>query len=176
LRILGIDPGSLVTGWGLLDGGPVLIDCGVIRLQRARSFPARLSLLHDELVRLVDRHRPTTAAVESPYHGSSARSALQLAHARGVILAVLAGAGVEVAEYTPATVKKSVTGNGRAEKDQVRRMVARLLDDRVAGHPDDLTDALAVALCHEAARKLSEAVQRSTRRDSRRPGRVLGRR
>jgi crossover junction endodeoxyribonuclease RuvC len=151
-RILGVDPGSLVTGWGLIGGfpsRPEWIDAGVIRLGSAPDGLAhRLSRLQDELTALVERLRPTCAAVESPYHGVNPRSSFQLAQARGVVLAVLAGAGVAVTEYTPATVKKSVTGNGRASKAQVRVMVAHLLGPQARAGSDDLTDALAVAVCH----------------------------
>ena len=102
--------------------------------------------------------------MESPFAGVNVRSALQLAHARGVILAALASAGLSVAEYTPATVKKSVTGNGRAEKTQVAGMVYRLLRVEVTRQAHDVTDALAVALCHLSSRGMAEAVRRSTGR------------
>ncbi len=151
LRILGVDPGSLVTGWGLVEGSahqPRVHSSGVIRLGGRRAFADRLADLRRELAEVVDAHAPTAAAVEAPFHGKSSRSALQLAHARGVILAVLAEAGLEVAEYSPATVKKSVTGSGRADKQQVRQMTFRLLRSSDRGEPNDLTDALAVALCH----------------------------
>jgi crossover junction endodeoxyribonuclease RuvC len=151
-----------VTGWGLVGGSPTrarLLGCDVIRLgSPGQGFGARLGRLHDEFSLLVDRLHPTCAAVESPFHGPNARSVLQLAHARGVILAVLAGAGVEVAEYTPAAVKKSVTGNGRASKAQVRAMVGRLLDPLPREGPTDLSDALAVALCHVACSGVFAAV------------------
>jgi crossover junction endodeoxyribonuclease RuvC len=151
MRILGVDPGSLRTGWGLVGGradDPELVDCGEIRLPQSHSLASRLHLLAVEFERLVGSLEPTHAAVEMPFHGSNARSALQLAHARGVLLAVLAGAGVPIAEYTPATVKKAITGNGRAEKVQVQGMVERLMRARVPAGAWDRSDALAVALCH----------------------------
>lgn len=166
-RILGIDPGSQVTGWGLLAGSaaePRLLEAGVLRLG-AGDLAKRLALLQEQLAQLVSRLRPTAAAVESPFHGASARSALQLAHARGVILAVLAAAEVEVAEYTPATVKKAVTGSGRADKRQVASMVGRLLGGPPPSGSHDLTDALALALCHLASAAHRAAVSRA--RDSR---------
>jgi len=165
-RVLGIDPGSQITGWGLLAGTavePRLIEAGLLRLG-AGDFPQRLALLQERLAELVARLRPTVAAVESPFHGASARSALQLAHARGVILAVLAGAGVEVAEYTPATVKKAVTGSGRAGKRQVAAMVGRLLHGAPPGDSHDLSDALALALCHLASAGHRSAVARARER------------
>lgn len=154
----------MITGWGLLSGRttrPVVEDCGAIRLPRRQALAPRLALLHDEMTRLVRRLRPDTAAVESPFHGKSSRAALQLAHARGVVLAALAQAGVEVAEYTPATVKQSITNNGRADKGQVRRMVASLLGGHLADAPDDLADALAVALCHLQTGAFQRAVRRA---------------
>jgi crossover junction endodeoxyribonuclease RuvC len=122
---------------------------------------SRLACLHREFERVVARLSPDAAAVESPFHGSSARSALQLAHARGVILEVLATAGVEVAEYTPAAVKKSVTGNGRAEKEQVRAMVRHLVGMQESERSHDISDAIAVALCHLTTARFRQAVERA---------------
>ncbi len=164
MRVLGVDPGSLKTGWGILAGSvsqPRLVCCGVIRLPVKLSLANRLSKLQLELQELVAEHRPGIAAVETAFHGKSSRSALQLAQARGAILACLALANIEVAEYTPATVKKSVTGSGRADKQQVRRMVARLVDPGAARFPSDATDAIAVAMCHSASAGFAAAVARS---------------
>ncbi len=165
MRILGVDPGSRITGWGLIGGTPSrarLLDGGIIRLGSSRDpLAERMLRLQRELEPLVASLKPTAAAVESPFHGKSARSALQLAHSRGVILAVLAGAGLQVAEYSPATVKKSVTGSGQADKDQVRVMVGRLLGDPAADRGHDLSDALAVALCHACSDGLRHAVERA---------------
>ena len=163
--MLGVDPGSQRTGWGVVGGSPArprVLDCGLIDLGRRLAFAERLSRLQSELEKIVRRLEPTSAAVEAPFHGASARSALQLAHARGVVLAVLAGAGVTVAEYSPATVKKSVTGSGRAGKEQVSRMVGQLLDESSVHWAHDLSDALAVALCHLSTRSFEAAVERSS--------------
>lgn len=161
--ILGIDPGSIVTGWGLVGGPPsrpAWLDAGVIRLGgERRGLPQRLWLLHRELTLLVERLQPGGAAVESPYHGANPRSTFQLAQARGVVLAVLAGAGLLVAEYTPAAVKKAVTGNGRASKEQVRTMVGHLLGRPAPETAGDLSDALAVALCHAGSRRHAELLR-----------------
>jgi crossover junction endodeoxyribonuclease RuvC len=162
----------MTTGWGLIGGTanrPELLECGVIRL-RGSDFAARLGALKTEFELLLTRLEPTSAAVEGAFHGAHARAALQLAHSRGVILATLAAAGLEVDEYSPATVKKSVTGNGRATKDQVRTMVYRLLSasDRQASR--DLSDALAVALCHVATRAFARRVPDPGRAASSRSG------
>ena len=170
MRILGVDPGSLKTGWAFVDGdtrNPSVLRSGVIRLSSRADFSVRMGLLLSEFEALVREIEPESAAVESPFHGKSSSSALQLAHARGVILAVLARQGVSVAEYSPATVKKSVTGYGRADKDQVRRMVAHIAGPEFATAPDDLTDAVAVALCHGATHGFQSAVKRSEARISR---------
>lgn len=124
---------------------------GEIRVPRQNPLSDRLHGLLREFQVLVERLGPDTAAVEAPFHGANARAALQLAHARGVILAILAGSGVSPAEYSPATVKKAVTGNGRADKVQVRDMVVRLVGDALPGRSGDVTDAIAIALCHQAA-------------------------
>jgi len=163
-RILGVDPGSLRTGWGLVVGSgsrPRLLDCGVIRLRGGEDLARRLARLQEALADLVGRLQPTSAAVESPFHGKNVRSVLHLAHARGAILATLAAAGVDVVEYAPATVKKAVTGNGAAPKEQVRGMVHRLLGVEADPGPCDLTDALALALCHAAARGPLAALARA---------------
>lgn len=149
--MLGVDPGSRRTGWGLLEARPGrarLVACNVIRLEPGRRFEERLHDLQQHFQQLVEELRPDTAAVEAPFHGVNARAALQLAHARGVLLAVLGGSGVPVVEYAPATVKKSVADNGRADKAQVQAMVGILLGLHEPLRQPDLADALAVALCH----------------------------
>ena len=169
MRVLGIDPGSLTTGWGLVCGPPAtprLLDCGEICLRTGGPLAARLARLQSELGELLQRLRPTEAAVESPFHGASARSALQLAHARGVILAVLAQSGLTVAEYTPATVKQTVAGSGRAGKPQIAAMTWRLLGQAEIAGSHDVTDALAVALCHLARQRFDSAVGRAQARSS----------
>ncbi len=169
VRVLGVDPGTFRTGWGLIGGSlacPSLLGCGVIRLPQRAPLPDRLARLKVELELLLSRLDPTAAAVEAPFHGANARAALQLAHARGVVFAVLAAAAIPVAEYAPSTIKKAVTGNGRADKAQVQSMVRRLLRlDAVPGG-FDREDALAVALCHAGAVGLAAAVL--TARGSRR--------
>ena len=170
MRVLGIDPGSLRTGWGLVTGGPSdarVVDCGVVTLGSRRPLPDRLATLYRGMEELIRRLEPSTAAVEAPFFGAGARSALQLAHARGVILAALGNAGVEVAEYSPATVKKSVTGSGRADKTQVGRMVVQLLRLSEPPAPHDLSDALAVALCHMTSVRQSVLIDAGARRSRR---------
>ena len=153
MRILGIDPGSRTTGWGVVEvEGEVrkVVACGSIVLDGRKALSLRLASLCSELTGLVAEWGPATAAVEAPFHGVNARSALQLAHARGAILSVLGEARIEVHEYAPATVKKVVSGHGRADKAGIQAMVAHWLPEvrEPVLRSADLADALAIALCH----------------------------
>jgi crossover junction endodeoxyribonuclease RuvC len=148
--ILGIDPGSLHTGYGLVEKrGSALtpVDAGRFSCPRDLDLPRRLAHLSARLGELIDRHPPDLAVLETPFHGMNARSLIVLAQARGALLAVVAGRGIEICEYSPAEVKSAVTGNGRADKDQVARMVRLLLSARGEGWASDATDALALAIC-----------------------------
>jgi len=151
--ILGIDPGSLHTGYGLIErrgSSFTVIEAGRISCPRDHPLPARLAHLVTGLQDLLARRPPDLAALETPFHGMNARSLIVLAQARGALLAVLAGRGLEIREYSPAEVKSAVTGNGRADKEQVARMVRLLLAATGAGGDawsNDATDALALALC-----------------------------
>jgi len=140
---------------------PELIACGEIRLSERLAFAKRLAGLHVGICSVVEEHAPSEAAVEAPFHGVSARSALQLAHARGVILAALGSSGVPVFEYSPATIKKSVTGNGRAEKEQVEAMVSRLIPGGGPRGRSDIADAIAAALCHLFGMGHADALRRT---------------
>jgi crossover junction endodeoxyribonuclease RuvC len=148
--ILGIDPGSLHTGFGLVErqGSKLtVIEAGRISCPRDLALPARLAHLVNGLGELLARRPPDLAALETPFHGMNARSLIVLAQARGALLSVLALRGLEIREYSPAEVKSAVTGNGRADKDQVARMVRLLLANAGDGWASDATDALALALC-----------------------------
>ena len=155
MLILGLDPGSVHTGYGLLERhGSALraVDLGRFSCPRGLALPARLAFLCERLGELLARHPPDLAVLEEPFHGMNARSLIVLAQARGALLAVLAGRGIEIREYSPAEVKSAVTGNGRADKEQVARMVRLLvrLDGLEAARralASDATDALAVAIC-----------------------------
>lgn len=150
-RILGLDPGSRFTGYGVVDRhGSRLraVDHGRIALPRGAPLPERLLRLSRELEGLVDRHAPDAAVLEALYHGVNPRSLIVLAQARGALLATLATGGVEIHEYSPAEVKTAVTGNGRADKRQVGRMVRMILGLGDAEVSTDAGDALAVAICY----------------------------
>jgi crossover junction endodeoxyribonuclease RuvC len=150
VRILGLDPGSVHTGYGLVEksGSRVRqLDCGRLSCRRGMSLPERLGFLARELDRLIDRTQPELAVLEALFHGRNTRSLIVLAQARGALLSVLARRDLEVREYSPAEVKSAITGNGRAGKEQVSRMVGLLLGVDGEKLTADATDALAVALC-----------------------------
>jgi crossover junction endodeoxyribonuclease RuvC len=150
MLILGIDPGSLHTGYGFIErNGSALtvIEAGRISSPRDLPVPARLARMVAGLEELLNRRPPDLAALETPFHGLNAHSLIVLAQARGALLAALAGRGLEIREHSPAEVKSAVTGNGRADKEQVARMVRLLLASAGTGWASDATDALAVALC-----------------------------
>jgi crossover junction endodeoxyribonuclease RuvC len=156
--VLGVDPGTSVTGYGVVDFGagnghpnPVpgrLVECGAITLARRGSLPERLEQLHQGIVELITRHHPTALALESAFYQKNVRTTLVLGHARGVVLLAAQQAGLEIHEYAPATVKKTVAGAGAARKAQVAAMVARLLRLRHPPRPADAADGVAVALTH----------------------------
>lgn len=148
--ILGVDPGSRRTGYGVIDSDGRrhrLLEKGVLSPRPHDELALRLRFIHDELGRLIERLRPHVMAVEDVFHARSARSALVLGQVRGVVLLAAAQAGLAVHSFPPATVKMQVTGQGQAEKVQVAFMVARLLE-LGAQEAGDAADALAVALCH----------------------------
>lgn len=151
MRILGIDPGSTATGFGVVErrarGNVVHVAHGTLRPPRGAALPARLHFLYVGISDAARRYAPDVVSVEDVFVAASPRSALVLGYARGAALAALAAAGLEVREYATARIKQAVTGNGRADKGQVQRMVRRLLALDGAP-PTDASDALAAALCH----------------------------
>jgi crossover junction endodeoxyribonuclease RuvC len=151
VKVFGIDPGSERTGYGCLetDGRRHrLVIYGTISAKAGDTFPVRLARIHRELSSLLATCRPDCVAIENVFHANNVRSALKLGHARGVAMLAAVEADCEVAEYTPAEVKRAVVGHGRAEKHQVQQMVKLLLTLDHAPSPHDASDALAVALCH----------------------------
>jgi crossover junction endodeoxyribonuclease RuvC len=151
LRILGIDPGSISTGYGVVDDNGrrlVVVECGVFHPAGRREFLSRLSEIHDSVSGLISRILPDEVAVENPFLSRNFKSALQLGQARAAAILPAARAGVPVFEYSPREVKMAVVGHGGAEKAQVARMVQVLLSLKSIGEPHDATDALAVAICH----------------------------
>ena len=149
---IGIDPGTAITGYGVLreesNGSLTVIDYGVIETPSRKAMPQRLVQLYQELKNIIQLHQPQSGAVEKLFFARNVRTALSVGQARGVALLALAGAGVEIAEYSPNEVKQAVAGYGGADKHQVQAMVQALLELDQIPQPDDAADALAVAICH----------------------------
>lgn len=149
LRILGVDPGSRLTGYGIIEQSGsrlAFVTCGVIRVERLKGLPQRLLAIHQGLSEVIEEYRPQGAAVEDLFTAVNPRSALKLGHARGVIILTAARYGLPVAEYSPRAVKQAVAGYGQAGKEQVQQMVRALLG--LSASPSrDAADALAVAIC-----------------------------
>src|ERR1700694_2986604 len=152
MRILGIDPGSITTGFGVIDydrGRLMLVEQGSITTSRGAELADRLCRIHDQLLAVIARTSPAAVAVETPFAGQNMKSLIQLAHARGVVLLAARSARLDVFEYAPRSVKCAVVGYGGAEKEQVAKMVRVLLPGCAAlVMSADASDALAIAICH----------------------------
>ena len=151
MRVFGIDPGSERTGYGCVetDGSRHrIVTCGAISTAAAAGFPEKLHTIHTRLQALLAECGADCVAIENLFHAVNVRSALKLGHARGVAMLAAVEAGLPVAEYTPAEIKRAVVGYGRAEKPQVQQMVKLLLGLTTVPSPHDAADALAVAICH----------------------------
>lgn len=150
--ILGVDPGTAATGYGVVarsgDGAVSLLECGVIRTGSKAPLPERLRDIYEGIIDVLDRHSPEAVAVEGVFFGKNVRSAVVLGHARGAILLAAALRQLDVVEYPPAEVKSAVVGHGSATKDQVGYMVQKLLRLKEPPKPHDAADGVAVALCH----------------------------
>ncbi len=154
MRVLGIDPGTATVGYGVVERSSSpgraarLVECGVLRTRPKEALAQRLAVIHEGLKELIARHRPDVLAVEDIFYATNVRTTVVLGHARGVILLAGAEAGLVLAEYSPALVKKTVVGRGAALKPQVGYMVAKLLQLSAVPKPADAADAVAVALTH----------------------------
>jgi len=147
--VLGIDPGTAVTGYGVVrrdEGAPSLVECGIIRTRPKDPLPDRLCAIHDGIAELIERHKPDSMAIEDVFYARNVRTTIVLGHARGVVLLCGAKAGLEISEYTPAEIKKAVVGTGAATKEQVQFMVTRLLRLKSVPTPSDAADGVAAAL------------------------------
>jgi crossover junction endodeoxyribonuclease RuvC len=155
LRVLGVDPGTRVVGWGVVetDGMRLVpVAFGAIRAPDDPDVARRLVAIAEDLRRIVAEHEPDEAAIEEAFHGRDARAALKVGEGRGAALVVLASAGLPVAGYANNVVKRAVSGAGRAPKERVQAMVTRLLGLAAPPRPFDAADALAVAICHHQRR------------------------
>jgi len=152
MRVLGIDCGTEYTGFGVVelghDGALICLTCGDVKLSPRDSMPARLSTIFNRLGEVIVEHRPDRVAIEDVFYALNVKSALKLGQVRGVAMLAASSAGLEVAEYSPLSIKSAVVGYGRAEKQQVQHMVTRLLNLAEIPEPPDAADALAIAICH----------------------------
>ncbi len=160
MRILGVDCGSRVTGYGVIDtrgGDYSFVHCGIVRTRPGDTLASRLQVIHQGLREVIKKHKPDVAVFESVFHAANAQSALKLGHVRGVSMVTAADAELPVFEYSALEVKSAVTGYGRAEKSQVQQMVQSLLRLDEAPAPYDASDALAVAICHAQSYRYKQA-------------------
>jgi crossover junction endodeoxyribonuclease RuvC len=162
--VLGVDPGTAITGYGLVRGEGDdlrLVDYGAITTPSDESLPQRLQEIYRQLTALIQERQPTAAAVEKLFFSRNVRTALSVGQARGVALLAMANAGIAVHEYTPLEVKQAVVGYGRATKEQVQEMVKMLLGLDSVPQPDDAADAIAVAICHIHSARMKDLTRRA---------------
>lgn len=164
MRILGLDPGTATTGYGIVDvveGELRLVTYGVIETQAGDPPELRLQTIFRQLNALIADHQPQRAAVEQLFFGRNITTAIAVGQARGVLLLALADAGIAMSEYSPPKVKEAITGYGKADKAQMQLMVRHLLDLNETPRPDDAADALAVAITHARYIAFEEAIDAS---------------
>jgi crossover junction endodeoxyribonuclease RuvC len=156
--VLGIDPGTATTGYGVVAGEPFgslsLVECGVIRTNARDPLPRRLREIYDDVRALLARHHPDALSIEDVFYAKNVRTTVVLGHARGVVLLAAEQAGIEIHEYPPAEIKKAVVGTGGATKEQVQFMVTRLLRLKSVPQPADAADGAAAALAHIMSARL----------------------
>jgi crossover junction endodeoxyribonuclease RuvC len=174
MRVLGVDPGTAVTGWGILErhGATIVhLGHGTIETRPGTSLPTRLAVIHRALLDRCDEWRPDVVVLEKSFVGRNVQSAFRLGEVRGVAMLVAALGGLASAEYSPAEVKLAVTGSGRAEKSQIQRAVARELG-LAETVPADAADALAIALCHLQSSPLRASIAAAGKRAAHADGRA----
>ena len=159
MRILGIDPGFAITGYSIIDyqGNKFkLIDSGAITTKAGVSFPLRLTKIYDDLNMIIDTYKPEAISVEELFFNNNAKTAINVAQARGVVLIVGCKKNIPTYEYTPLQIKQAVAGYGRGDKIQVQKMVKTILNVEKLPKLDDTTDSMAAAICHAHSARFSE--------------------
>jgi crossover junction endodeoxyribonuclease RuvC len=158
--VAGFDPGTARLGFGVVQGDekPIPIDYGVIETAATEAMPERLLQLHEGVTKILHDYRPAVCAIEQLFFSRNVTTALSVGQARGIVMLAAAQARVPVVEYTPAEVKQSVSGYGKADKNQMQEMVRIILGLREAPWPDDAADALAVAICHMQLARFRDAI------------------
>jgi crossover junction endodeoxyribonuclease RuvC len=171
--VLGIDPGTAVTGYGVVradrPGMPVLVECGVVRTRPRDPLPARLAEIHDGIRELIARHRPDVLSLEDVFYAKNVRTTVVLGHARGVIMLAAHQAGLPVHEFSPSAIKKAVVGTGAASKEQVQFMLTRLLRLKSVPSPSDAADGVATALTYLMGAQLPTVADARARAAARAP-------
>lgn len=165
--ILGVDPGTLVTGYGVVEavgGRFTVLEVDVVRNRSNASMPIRLKAIYSKLCSVIERHHPDEFAIETAFYGKNAQSAMKIGHARGVSILAAVNSEIPTSEYSPREVKQAVVGNGAASKEQVSFMIRSILKLKRVPKTYDATDALAVALCHFHKMTGNGAVRRSERK------------
>jgi len=151
MRILGIDPGTGITGFGIIEaknGKFTMVDAGVIRTPAHQALELRLETIHADLGEIIKEFKPEVASIEQLFFAQNITTAISVSHARGVMMLACMQAKMDINEYTPLQIKQALTGYGRAEKKQMQEMVKILLNLQQTPKPDDCADALAAAICH----------------------------
>ncbi len=151
MRIIGIDPGYAIVGYGIVDYNSnhfSVVDYGAVTTKAHTPFDSRLSSIYEGLTHLISTYKPDAMSIEKLFFNTNTTTAIDVAQARGVIVLAAAQSGLDIAEYTPLQVKQSVVGYGRAEKKQVQEMTRLMLNLKSVPKPDDTADALALAICH----------------------------
>lgn len=151
MKILGIDPGYAIVGYGVIEYNAnrfKTIDYGAILTDKDTPFPSRLKQIYDKTMQLINIHKPEYLSIEELFFNTNVKTAIAVGHARGILLLAAEQSGIPIYEYTPLQIKQAVTGYGRADKHQVQQMMKTLLGLPAVPKPDDTADALAVAICH----------------------------
>lgn len=165
MRILGIDPGIALTGFGIVDSGSKGLTAdkyGHISTQAGTPAPERLKILYDDMLHIIEEYKPDVVAIEELFFNKNAKTVMIASQARGVIILAAVNSGVEIVEYTPLQVKQAVIGYGRASKHQVQYMVTKILNLKEIPKPDDTADALAIAICHANSAEVLKRESRGT--------------
>ncbi len=159
MRILGIDPGFAITGYSIIDyiGNKFYLRIsGAILTEAKESFPLRLEKIYKELSEIIENYKPDAMSIEELFFNNNAKTAINVAQARGVILVTARNHNLDIFEYTPLQVKQAVTGYGRADKVQVQHMVKMILNEEKLPKLDDVTDSMAMAICHAHSARFAE--------------------
>jgi len=177
MRILGIDPGTITMGYGVIsvrDDEVILVDCGALTTTQSSPIGERLSYLHQKLLEIISRHQPEAVAIERPFMSRNAQATLAVGMAQAVAILAAANNKIPTYEYTPAQVKQRVTNYGGSSKEQVQEMVKLQLGLAQVPQPSDAADALAVALCHLRETHLDSLLAKLRGNDSRSSGQTTG--